>query len=232
MSETHPEHEQENQEDTEEDQDTEEQDADEQPSAQAQSRRSHHPPDMMIYHTLPVHDDGTVINPRRENTYGYRAMELVINAGLEGISYRDYLRGGGRPNDLGWDLAKGNVRTVEPGSDPNVISAKAAEIEAQRAAKQAEKEEKQRLRAELAEEKTRLKAEAKAERDRIKAETAAAREAARNDAISVANANATDANREATEDGVGPVPTGNAPSTANARSRRSRVQNVGTGIPV
>lgn len=41
--------------------------------------------------------------------FGYRAMQLVIDAGENGITYEDYIAQGGRPNDLKFDLAKEHV---------------------------------------------------------------------------------------------------------------------------
>lgn len=52
-----------------------------------------------------------VQNPRKKKTgYGYRSMEIVLNAQMEnasGISYENYISGGGRLQDLKWDLERG-----------------------------------------------------------------------------------------------------------------------------
>ena len=48
-------------------------------------------------------------NPRREGGFGHAAMQLVLNAGKKGISFEDFIAGGGRHQDLVWDLKKGNV---------------------------------------------------------------------------------------------------------------------------
>ena len=48
------------------------------------------------------------INPRRETSFGYKSMEIVI-AAKNGITYEEYIRKGGRRQDLAWDIAHGYV---------------------------------------------------------------------------------------------------------------------------
>lgn len=214
-------------------------------------RKPRHSHEMMIYCNLQVGEDGKIVNPRREGSFGHNAMQLVIDAGEAGISYKDYLKGGGRPNDLGWDLNKGYILTIDPGFDPEVQARKAAEAQEALRAKQAEKEEKAAARAAAKAEKDQKRAEEKAAKDAAKAEADAAKKAAKeqaeaakkaaaaatpgqvNGSSSVENADKTDESRAATEAGAGPVPTGDAPSTANAKPRRGgKPQNQETGIPV
>lgn len=51
-------------------------------------------------------------NPRKVGTFGHKSMEIIINAGGDGIRYEEFASEGGRPNDLRWDIDKGHV-TVE-----------------------------------------------------------------------------------------------------------------------
>ena len=44
-------------------------------------------------------------NPRRAGTYGHASFELIKN----GMTYEDFVAAGGRPQDLAWDVNKGNV---------------------------------------------------------------------------------------------------------------------------
>jgi hypothetical protein len=46
-------------------------------------------------------------NPRREGSYGYRSMEIII--ANPGIAYEDYLARGGRRDDIDWDTKFGNA---------------------------------------------------------------------------------------------------------------------------
>lgn len=50
-------------------------------------------------------------NPRREGTHGWNSMKIVLEE--PGITTAEYFKRGGRPNDLKWDIEKGNV-VVEP----------------------------------------------------------------------------------------------------------------------
>lgn len=51
--------------------------------------------------------DAKAENPRRPETHGHTSYEIVKKAGKDGISYEDYIKKGGRPNDLAWDLERG-----------------------------------------------------------------------------------------------------------------------------
>lgn len=42
-------------------------------------------------------------NPRREGTHGHKSMEIVMNA-KNGVTYEEYVKLGGRRQDLAWDL--------------------------------------------------------------------------------------------------------------------------------
>lgn len=59
---------------------------------------------------LLVGDDSpqTYQNPRRQNSHGYRSLQIVIDN--PGITTEEYVAKGGRLNDLRWDIAHGNVR--------------------------------------------------------------------------------------------------------------------------
>jgi hypothetical protein len=45
-------------------------------------------------------------NPRRAGTNGHRSYTILLNS-PHGITYEDYIKAGGRPNDLGWDVERG-----------------------------------------------------------------------------------------------------------------------------
>jgi hypothetical protein len=49
-----------------------------------------------------------VSNPRRKDSAGYKSLQIIIDN--PGILTEDYVKAGGRLNDLRWDLAHGNVR--------------------------------------------------------------------------------------------------------------------------
>ena len=40
-------------------------------------------------------------NPRRKGTHGFKSFSLIKS----GMTYEDYLKAGGRRNDLAWDIA-------------------------------------------------------------------------------------------------------------------------------
>jgi hypothetical protein len=48
-------------------------------------------------------------NPRREGTFGWHSYEIIRKK--PGITYEDYRKAGGRPNDLAWDIDHQYVRT-------------------------------------------------------------------------------------------------------------------------
>ena len=52
-------------------------------------------------------------NPRRPGSHGFNSMEIIIDAGKEGISYEDFIVAGGRRQDLAWDLKHDNVEMVK-----------------------------------------------------------------------------------------------------------------------
>ena len=53
-------------------------------------------------------------NPRKEKTFGYHSMEIILNN--PGRDYEFYIKQGGRSNDLAWDIKKGNVVVREKGA--------------------------------------------------------------------------------------------------------------------
>ena len=59
-------------------------------------------------------DDGNLVNPRREGTWGERSYNIVLEAPDNRISYEDYKRAGGRNNDLKWDYDHDFVDIVDP----------------------------------------------------------------------------------------------------------------------
>lgn len=56
--------------------------------------------------------EGAVVNPRRDGTPGHKSLGLILNAGKAGISYEDFVAGGGRNQDLLWDIAHDNVKVA------------------------------------------------------------------------------------------------------------------------
>jgi hypothetical protein len=61
----------------------------------------------IIIATVEPDQDGSIFNPRREGTQGFRSMQIILVAGQ--ISYEDYIDAGGRNNDLAWDIAHGSA---------------------------------------------------------------------------------------------------------------------------
>jgi hypothetical protein len=53
-------------------------------------------------------------NPRREGSHGFKSLGLILAAGKNGISYEDYIKKGGRLNDLVWDINKDHVVAEKP----------------------------------------------------------------------------------------------------------------------
>ncbi len=51
-------------------------------------------------------------NPRKAGSFGFRSMAIVI--AQPGLTYEDYIKAGGRANDLSWDIAHGNVIILNP----------------------------------------------------------------------------------------------------------------------
>jgi hypothetical protein len=56
--------------------------------------------------------EGAVVNPRRDGTPGHKSLGLILAAGKTGISYEDFIAGGGRNQDLLWDIAHDNVKVA------------------------------------------------------------------------------------------------------------------------
>jgi hypothetical protein len=52
-------------------------------------------------------------NPRRDGTRGHQSFEVILNghkaSSHHGISYEKFVEGGGRAQDLAWDVEKGNA---------------------------------------------------------------------------------------------------------------------------
>lgn len=61
---------------------------------------------------LPVDGDGNFINPRREGSYGWISLGLII--AKPGITTEEFLSEGGRLVDLNYDMDRDRVRAVEP----------------------------------------------------------------------------------------------------------------------
>lgn len=69
----------------------------------------------MLFHALkPDKESGKIINPRREGSFGAKSMDILIKAGKDGVSYEDFIKKGGRSNDLAWDIEHGNVTAKAP----------------------------------------------------------------------------------------------------------------------
>lgn len=46
-------------------------------------------------------------NPRREGSHGHKSLQIIIDN--KGITFDDFVKKGGRPKDLYWDINKGSV---------------------------------------------------------------------------------------------------------------------------
>lgn len=46
-------------------------------------------------------------NPRRAGTHGFNSMKIILKN--PGLTYEQFIERGGRPQDLRWDIDKGNV---------------------------------------------------------------------------------------------------------------------------
>lgn len=53
-------------------------------------------------------------NTRREGSHGHKSLGIIMAAGKDGILYEDYIKKGGRLNDLVWDVNKDNVEAMKP----------------------------------------------------------------------------------------------------------------------
>jgi len=58
--------------------------------------------------------DTNMKNPRKQKTFGYHSMEIILNN--PGCDYEFYIKQGGRSNDLAWDIKKGNIVVKEKGT--------------------------------------------------------------------------------------------------------------------
>ena len=47
-------------------------------------------------------------NPRQKGTWGWKSWNLIKN----GMTYEDYLKAGGRRNDLAWDVARKRIKVA------------------------------------------------------------------------------------------------------------------------
>lgn len=63
----------------------------------------------LLKHSLPKDAEGNVKNPRRPGSYGHTSLQIIIDAGDAGITTEDYVKAGGRMNDLHWDIDHGNA---------------------------------------------------------------------------------------------------------------------------
>lgn len=48
-------------------------------------------------------------NPRRAGTFGFKSMQIIIDAGARGLKFETFIEKGGRAKDLTWDIEKGNA---------------------------------------------------------------------------------------------------------------------------
>lgn len=60
-------------------------------------------------------ENGSLVNPRREGSHGHRSLQIIIDN--PGITTEDYVKAGGRMNDLHWDVDHGNVKTEAPAEE-------------------------------------------------------------------------------------------------------------------
>ncbi len=56
-------------------------------------------------------DDGKAMNTRKVGSHGHCSMQIILDN--PGIKVEDYLKAGGRSNDLRWDLEHGNCTATE-----------------------------------------------------------------------------------------------------------------------
>jgi hypothetical protein len=52
-------------------------------------------------------------NARREGSHGHKSLQILLDSGKEGILYEEYLKKGGRLNDLVWDINKDHVVAIK-----------------------------------------------------------------------------------------------------------------------
>lgn len=58
--------------------------------------------------------DKSPVNPRRVGTHGHKSMAIIIKAGKAGITTEDFIKAGGRMNDLHWDVDRERVVATPP----------------------------------------------------------------------------------------------------------------------
>lgn len=63
----------------------------------------------LLKHSIGKDADGNVKNPRRPGSYGHTSLQIIIDAGDAGITTEDYVKAGGRMNDLHWDIDHGSA---------------------------------------------------------------------------------------------------------------------------
>ena len=54
-------------------------------------------------------------NPRKKGTHGHRSWELIT----DGMLFTDYIKAGGRMNDLRWDIERKHIELREQSLNPN-----------------------------------------------------------------------------------------------------------------
>lgn len=79
---------------------------------QAQGRKSALS-NKLLKHSIGKDAEGDIKNPRRAGSHGFRSLQIIIDAGDFGIKTEDYVKAGGRMNDLHWDVDHGNVEVRE-----------------------------------------------------------------------------------------------------------------------
>lgn len=65
-----------------------------------------------LFHTVKENQEGAIVNPRKAGSHGHKSMAILIAAGTDGILYEDFIKQGGRPQDLKWDVSHGNARVA------------------------------------------------------------------------------------------------------------------------
>lgn len=67
-----------------------------------------------LVHNLALDAEKKPVNPRRVGSHGYNSLQIVVKAGKTGITTEDFLKAGGRMNDLNWDVAHKHVTATAP----------------------------------------------------------------------------------------------------------------------
>lgn len=63
-----------------------------------------------IYHTIEPSEDGSIKNPRKVGSFGEKSLQIIIDAGEEGIGYVEFIAAGGRLKDLVWDIQHNHAK--------------------------------------------------------------------------------------------------------------------------